>query len=312
MLFQAATGSGYEWLSVLMFAGFFFVLMSGYPVGFGFAGTAIVFGIIGMSVGAFNFNLTRLLPNKWFGTMSDIQLIAIPFFIFLGSILEKSGLAEELLEATGVMLGGLKGGLALAVVIVGTLLAATTGVVAATIIAMGMISLPTMLKYGYDKKLATGTIMAAGTLAQMIPPSLVLVLLSDQLGIGVGDLFAGAIIPGLLMSASYAIYAVTVGYLRDGSAPALPLSARNIHGKALAFMVIKSFVPTLLIIFSVLGFIFAGLATPTEAGAVGAVAAVILSLIKGKLTWKVLKDASNATMRTTSLVVIICIYRYWR
>ena len=305
MLFQAATGSGYEWLSVLMFAGFFFVLMSGYPVGFGFAGTAIVFGIIGMSVGAFNFNLTRLLPNKWFGTMSDIQLIAIPFFIFLGSILEKSGLAEELLEATGVMLGGLKGGLALAVVIVGTLLAATTGVVAATIIAMGMISLPTMLKYGYDKKLATGTIMAAGTLAQMIPPSLVLVLLSDQLGIGVGDLFAGAIIPGLLMSASYAIYAVTVGYLRDGSAPALPLSARNIHGKALAFMVIKSFVPSVLIIFSVLGFIFAGLATPTEAGAVGAVAAVILSLIKGKLTWKVLKDASNATMRTTSLVVII-------
>jgi tripartite ATP-independent transporter DctM subunit len=305
MLFQAATGSGYEWLSVLMFAGFFFVLMSGYPVGFGFAGTAIVFGIIGMTVGAFNFNLTRLLPNKWFGTMSDIQLIAIPFFIFLGSILEKSGLAEELLEATGVMLGGLKGGLALAVVLVGTLLAATTGVVAATIIAMGMISLPTMLKYGYDKKLATGTIMAAGTLAQMIPPSLVLVLLSDQLGIGVGDLFAGAIIPGLLMSASYAIYAVTVGYLRDGSAPALPLSARNIHGKALAFMVIKSFVPTMLIIFSVLGFIFAGLATPTEAGAVGAAAAVILSLIKGKLTWKVMKDASNATMRTTSLVIII-------
>jgi tripartite ATP-independent transporter DctM subunit len=304
MLFQQASG-GYEWLAIMMFAGFFVILMSGYPVGYGFAGTAIFFGLIGLAVGAFNFNLTRLLPNKWFGTMSDIQLLAIPFFIYLGSILEKSGLAEELLETTGVLLGGLKGGLALAVVIVGTLLAATTGVVAATIIAMGMISLPTMLKYGYDKKLATGTIMAAGTLAQMIPPSLVLVLLSDQLGVGVGDLYAGALIPGLLLSASYAIYAVAYAYLKPGSAPALPPEARTTRGWALVVRVIKTFLPTVGIIGAVLGTIFAGLATPTEAGAVGSVFAVLLALLKGRLSWKVLKESANATARTTALVIII-------
>jgi tripartite ATP-independent transporter DctM subunit len=304
MLFQLSTG-GYEWLAILMFVGFFFILMSGYPVAFSFAGTAIVFGLIGLAVGAFDLNLLALLPSKWFNTMSDFQLLAIPFFIFLGSILEKSGIAEELLETTGIMLGGLKGGLALAVVIVGTMLAATTGVVAATIIAMGMISLPTMLKYGYDKKLATGTIMASGTMAQMIPPSLVLVLLSDQLGIGVGDLFAGAIVPGLLMSAIYAIYAIAVGYLRDGSAPALPPEARTVKGKALALQVLKSFVPTIGIIIAVLGAIFAGLATPTEAGSVGAIFALVLAALKRRLNLRVIRDASNATMRTTALVIMI-------
>ncbi len=305
MLFQNAPTAGYEWLAILMFAGFFFILMSGYPVSFGFAGTALIFGIIGLSLGAFDFNLTRNLPNKWFGTMSDFQLLAIPFFIFLGSILEKSGVAEELLETTGILLGGLKGGLALAVVVVGTLLAATTGVVAATIIAMGMISLPTMLKYGYDKKLATGTIMAAGTLAQMIPPSLVLVLLSDQLGVDVGALFAGALIPGLMLATAYGIYAVAVGYLVPGSAPALPKEARDIPPRKMFIMVLKSFIPTVGVILAVLGTIFAGLAGPTEAGAVGAVFAMLLALVKGRLSWKVLTEAANATARTTALVVVI-------
>jgi tripartite ATP-independent transporter DctM subunit len=305
MLSQIASGSGFEWLAIAMFAGFFFILMTGYPVGFSFAGTAMVFGLVGIALGAFNFQLVRLLPGKWFGTMSDVQLIAIPFFIFLGSILEKSGIAEELLETAGILLGGLRGGLALAVVIVGTLLAATTGVVAATIIAMGMISLPTMLKYGYDKKLATGTIMAAGTLAQMIPPSLVLVLLSDQIGVGVGDLFAGAMIPGLLLAASYGVYALVVGRLRPNMAPALPLAARDIHGRALGIKVLKAFVPPILLILMVLGSTFAGLATPTESAGVGAVVAMVLALARGRLSWRVIREAANATMRTTTLVVMI-------
>lgn len=193
----------------------------------------------------------------------------------------------------------------MSVVIVGTLLAATTGVVAATIIAMGMISLPTMLKYGYDKKLATGVIMAAGTLAQMIPPSLVLVLLSDQLGVSVGDLFAGAIIPGLLMSASYAIYAVVLAYIRPEVAPALPPEARPLRGAKLAMRVVKAFIPPVVLILSVLGTIFAGIATPTEAGGIGALAATLLALARGRLKWKMIKDAAYATMRTTSLVLMI-------
>jgi tripartite ATP-independent transporter DctM subunit len=191
---------GYEWLAVAMFVGFFFILMSGYPVAFSFAAAAMVFGGLGLAVGAFDFNLVRLLPNRWFGTMSDFTLLAIPFFVFLGSILEKSGLAEDLLTTVGVLLGPLRGGVALAVVLVGTLLAATTGVVAATVIVMGMLSLPVMLRYGYDKQLATGVILSSGTLAQLIPPSLVLVVLSDQLGVAVSDLFLGALIPGLLLA----------------------------------------------------------------------------------------------------------------
>lgn len=304
--------TGFEWLAIMMFVGFFFILMSGYPVAFGFAGTAIVFGLIGAvidagdpSLNVINLNLLRTLPNKWFGTMSDFTLLAIPFFIFLGSILEKSGLAEDMLETAGMLFGGIRGGLAVAVVIVGTLLAATTGVVAATIIAMGMISLPTMLKYGYDKKLATGVIMASGTLAQMIPPSLVLVLLSDQLGVSVGDLFAGAIVPGLLMAAAYAIYSVALAYIRPHTAPALPPEARPLRGVKLAARVAQAFVPPVVLILAVLGTIFAGIATPTEAGGIGAVAATLLALARGRLRWKMIKDAAYATMRTTSLVLMI-------
>lgn len=304
MLFQEAANP-YQWLAIMMFVGFFVILMTGYPVAFSFAGTAIVFALIGLALGAIDVNLLRTLPNRWFGTMSDFTLLAIPFFIFLGAILEKSGLAEELLDTVGMLLGPLRGGIALAVVLVGTLLAATTGVVAATIIAMGMISLPTMLRYGYDKKLATGTIMAAGTLAQMIPPSLVLVLLSDQIGVSIGDLFAGAIMPGLIMSAAYAIYALVLGALRPDAAPAMPASERTLKGGALAWRVLTALVPTVLVIVSVLGAIFSGWASPTEAGGLGALAAVLLALLKGKLSLKIIREASSATMRTTALVIMI-------
>lgn len=296
---------GYELLALAMFAGFFVLLMTGYPVAFSFAGTAIIFGLIGYAVGAFNPSLVRLLPSRWFGTMSDFTLLAIPFFIYLGAVLEKSGLAEALLETIGILMGPLRGGIALAVVIVGTLLAATTGVVAATVIAMGLISLPAMLRYGYDKQLATGVISASGTLAQLIPPSLVLVVLSDQIGVSVGDLFAGALVPGLVLAAGYAVYCVAIAYIRPGSAPALPLEARNFHGAALGRKVLGAVVPPIVLILVVLGSIFFGIATPTEAGAVGAVGAAFLAWANGKFSWKLLRDAAESTTRNTVLVITI-------
>ena len=296
---------GYEWLAVAMFFGFIVILMAGYPVAFSFAGTAIVFGLIGYYVGAVDPNRLKALLFIWFGTMSNFTLLAIPYFIFLGAILEKSGLAEDLLNTIGILLGPMRGGLGLTVVIVGTLLAATTGVVAATIIVMGMLMLPTMLKYGYDKRLATGLIVSSGTLAQMIPPSLVLVLLSDQVGVDVGDLFMGAVVPGLMLAGSYALYALFVAFTRPGAAPALPPEARTVKGWALALQTLNSVLPPILLIMAVLGSIFGGIATPTEAGTVGAMGALLLAATDGRLNWKLLKDASFSTMRTTSLVVMI-------
>jgi tripartite ATP-independent transporter DctM subunit len=298
---------GFEWLAVAMFAGFFFILLTGYPVAFSFAASAMIFGLIGLSVDAFDLNLVRLLPNRWFGTMSDFTLLAIPFFVFLGAILEKSGLAEELLETVGVLLGPLRGGVALAVVLVGTLLAATTGVVAATVIVMGMLSLPVMLRYGYDKKLATGVIIASGTLAQLIPPSLVLVVLSDQIGVSVGDLFLGALIPGLLLAASYGLYVIGVAWVRPDAAPALPPEARTLRGVALFRRALHAIVPPVLLIFAVLGSIFFGIATPTEAGAVGAVGACILAAANRRLNWQILHSAATTTARITGLVIMILI-----
>ena len=300
-----STGLEYGWLAIAMFAGFFGILMTGYPVSFSFAGTGLVFGLIGWLVGAFDVDRLFLLSNNWFGTMSNFTLLAIPFFVFLGSVLEKSGLAEELLETIGILLGPVRGGVALAVVLVGTLLAATTGVVAATVIIMGMISLPVMLRYGYDKRLAAGVIVASGTLAQLIPPSLVLLVLSDQIGVSVGDLFLGALIPGLMLSFSYILYVAIVAFLKPELAPALPLEARQIQGWALVLKVIKAVVPPVLLIFAILGSIFAGLATATEAGAVGAVGACILAALNRKLDLKLLKDAAHATAVVSSVVIMI-------
>ncbi|NJO80470.1 MAG: TRAP transporter large permease subunit [Cyanobacteria bacterium RM1_2_2] len=296
---------GYEWLAIAMFLGFFIILMSGYPVAYSFAGTAIIFGGIGLLVGAFDLPRLLLLSNVWFGTMSNFTLLAIPFFVFLGAVFEKSGLAEELLETIGILMGSLRGGVALAVVIVGTLLAATTGVVAATVIMMGMLSLPIMLRYGYDQRLATGVIVAAGTLAQLIPPSLVLVVLSDQIGVSVGDLFLGALIPGLMLAGSYALYVLAVALLKPETAPALPLEMRTMSKTRLAQKVVKAVLPPLLLIFAVLGSIFFGIATPTEAGAVGAVGACILAALNRRLNWNLLWDSAHATATVTALVIVI-------
>lgn len=296
---------GYEWLAIAMFVGFFLILMSGYPVAFSFAGTGLVFGLVGWLLGAFEPARLLLLPNIWFGTMANFTLLAIPFFVFLGAVLEKSGLAEALLETIGLVLGPLRGGLALAVVLVGTLLAATTGVVAATVILMGLISLPIMLRHGYDKELAAGTIIASGTLAQLIPPSLVLVVLSDQLGVSVGDLFLGALIPGLMLAAAYAVYVLVVAYVKPGTAPALPLAMRQISHWELLKRAVKAIVPPVLLIFVVLGSIFFGIATPTEAGAVGAVGACGLAAMNGRLTIKLLQEAAHATAIVTGVVLMI-------
>jgi tripartite ATP-independent transporter DctM subunit len=294
-----------QWLGISMFFGFFVILMTGYPVAFSFAGTAVVFGTIGLIVGAFDLNRLLVLSNVWFGTMSNFTLLAIPFFVFLGSVFEKSGLAEELLETIGILMGRVRGGLALAVVLVGTLLAATTGIVAATVIMMGMIALPIMLRYGYDKQLATGVIAASGTLAQLIPPSLVLVVLSDQIGVPVGDLFLGALIPGLMLSAGYALYVLAIAFLKPHVAPALPPEARDFPIGVLVRRVVRAVFPPVLLIGLVLGSIFFGLATPTEAGAVGAVGACALAAFNRRLNWTLLRDAAQSTAMITSLVVMI-------
>lgn len=296
---------GYEWLAIAMFVFFFVLILYGYPVAFSFAGTAVVFVVIGVAVGAFNLNLLKLLPNRWFGTMSDFTLLAIIYFVFMGAVFEKSGLAERLLTTVGILLGPMRGGLALAVVLVGTLLAAATGVVAATVIVMGLISLPIMLKYGYNHQLATGIITASGTMAQLLPPSLVLVVLSDQIGVSVGDLFLGALFPGLILSGLYALYVLLIALVRPQDAPALPLEARTVNGAALFRQTMVAVVPPVLLIFAVLGSIFFGIATPTEAGAVGAIGACILAVINRNMTWGLIKAAARSTANITALVIMI-------
>jgi len=263
--------------------------------------------MIGVSLGIFDPILIRALPSRIFGIASNFTLLAIPYFIFLGAMLEKSGLAEDLLDTMGVLFGPMRGGLAIAVVVVGALLAATTGVVAATVVAMGLISLPIMLRYNYNKQLATGVICASGTLGQIIPPSVVLVVLGDQLGVSVGRLFIGSLIPGLLLAAALAFYCWTVAQIKPDMAPALPLAARTLKGGALALRVLKVMVPPLLLIMAVLGSIFFGLATATEAGAVGALGATILAAFNRRLNFRTFREVSDATLRTTTMVIFILI-----
>ncbi|MGD9833257.1 MAG: TRAP transporter large permease subunit, partial [Piscinibacter sp.] len=210
----------------LMFAGLFVFLLSGIPVAFGLAATGLLFGFIGMEAGLFGANLFQALPLRVFGIMQNDTLLAIPFFTFMGIVLERSGMAEDLLETVGQVFGPLRGGLAVAVILVGALLAATTGVVAAAVISMGLISLPIMLRYGYNRTIATGTITASGTLAQAIPPSLVLIVLADQLGRSVGDMYSGALIPGLLLVGLYLVFVVLVAIVKPSWVPALPPEAR--------------------------------------------------------------------------------------
>ncbi len=291
-----------ELLGPAMFIALVVALLSGFPVAFGLGGVAVLFGLIGVALGVIDPSFLNALPQRIFGIMSNFTLLAIPAFVFMGSMLEKSGIAQRLLEAMGRLLGGIRGGLALAVVLVGALLAATTGVVAATVTTMGLISLPAMLRAGYDRSLASGVIAASGTLGQIIPPSIVLVVLGDQLGVSVGDLFMGSLIPGLLMAGSFAVYVVVVSNLKPQLAPALQIQAANEGSTPNMARVLLA---PLGLILLVLGSIFFGIATPTEAGALGALGAMGLAAVDGGFSRRGLAEDCDDTLRTTAMVMAI-------
>ena len=294
-------------LAPLMFVVTFVLIFSGYPVAFALGGTALLFAFIGVETGMFDWMLMTAFPQRIFGVMSNYVLLAVPFFIFMGTMLEKSKLAEDLLTTIGLLFGRMRGGLALAVVFVGALLAAATGVVGASVVAMGLISMPVMLRYGYSKELAAGVITASGTLGQIIPPSVVLVVLADQMGISVGDLFVGALIPGVMLAGLYALYVVILAFLYPASAPALPPEERTLRGGALLARVGVVMLPPLVLILLVLGSIFAGVATPTEAGALGAVGAMVLAGLRRRLSLDTLRGSLEETTRLTTMVVFLLV-----
>ncbi|MBN9444440.1 TRAP transporter large permease subunit [Bosea sp. (in: a-proteobacteria)] len=358
-------------MAPVMFATLVVFLLLGYPVAFALAANGLLFAIIGIDLGLFQENFLQALPERIYGTMNNDVLLAVPFFTFMGLVLERSGMAEDLLDTIGQLFGPVRGGLAYAVVFVGALLAATTGVVAASVISMGLISLPIMLRYGYDRRLASGIIAASGTLAQIIPPSLVLIVLADQLGRSVGDMYEGAFIPGLVLSAMYAGYVFLVTIVWPQRAPGLPPEAQTLQdadGKtrrfsllvvaiiafALAYAYMKTFtqvkagsdfvvltmslmvaiafviallnkllrlnllsrmteqvifvmVPPLALIFLVLGTIFIGVATPTEGGAMGASGAILLALMKRRMTFELLRQATESTAKLSAFVLFILV-----
>nr|BCX01389.1 MAG: C4-dicarboxylate ABC transporter [Bacteroidota bacterium] len=296
-----------DWLAPLMFFGALVLIFIGFPVAFALGGVALLFAFLGVELGYFDWHLLLAMPERIFGVMANYTLLAVPFFILMGSILERSGLAEDLLQTIGMLFGPLRGGLAMGVVLVGTLLAAATGVVGASVVAMGLISLPVMLRYRYDPRLATGVILASGTLGQIIPPSVVLIVLGDQMGVSVGDLFWGALLPGLLLASLYAIYVIGIALLRPSAAPALPAEVRSPGGWTLWRRVLGVLLPPLSLIGLVLGSIFVGLATPTEAGALGAVGAMGLAALRGRLSRKALWESLDQTVRLVSMVMMLLI-----
>lgn len=358
-------------MAPVMFAALVLFLLLGYPVAFALAANGLLFALVGIELGMFQENFLQALPERIYGTMNNDVLLAIPFFTFMGLVLERSGMAEDLLDTIGQLFGPVRGGLAYAVIFVGALLAATTGVVAASVISMGLISLPIMLRYGYDRRLASGVIAASGTLAQIIPPSLVLIVLADQLGRSVGDMYEGAFIPGLVLAGLYAGYVFLVTIVYPKRAPGLPPEAqtlRDADGKtrrfsllvvailsfcvAYAYMkrytkvdagadfvvltmsimvgvslvialinkmlglkllsrmteqVIFVMVPPLALIFLVLGTIFIGVATPTEGGAMGAAGAILLAFSKRRLSFELLKQATESTAKLSAFVLFILV-----
>lgn len=291
----------------LMFGGALVLIFTGYPVAFALAGVALIFALLGSWTGDFDLVLLRAMPERTFGIMSNYTLLAVPFFIFMGSVLEKARLAEDLLETIGVLFGRFRGGLALGVIFVGALLAAATGVVGASVTAMGLIALPVMLRNGYRDDFALGVISASGTLGQIIPPSIVLIVLGDQLGVSVGGLFRAAVIPGLLLTGGYALYVIGVAILSPATAPAMPAHLRETSGSALLRRVLRSLIPPLALIIVVLGSIFMGIATPTEAGALGAVGAMILALLNGTFDRRALDASMEVTLRLTVMVIFLLI-----
>ena len=358
-------------MAPIMFASLIIFLMFGYAVTFSLAACGLFFGFVGVELGMIQPAFLQSLPLRMFGIMQNDTLLAIPFFTFMGLILERSGMAEDLLDTIGQLFGPIRGGLAYAVILVGAMLAATTGVVAASVISMGLISLPIMLRYGYDRRVAGGVIAASGTLAQIIPPSLVLIVLADQLGKSVGDLYKGAFIPGFVLTGLYVVYILVVSFIRPQWVPALPAEARTIREddgtsglRSLTVLVVLSvlaavgfaksrpatvpldelivtsmcvgvgvafaaslankltglgllsrmaervtfvLIPPLALIFLVLGTIFLGIATPTEGGAMGAVGALVMALMRGRIDLKLIRQAMDSTMKLSCFVLFILI-----
>ena len=366
----------------IMFAGLIVFLLLGFPVAFSLGACGLLFGFVGIELGVFPASVMAWLPQRLIGIMANDTLLAVPFFTFMGLILERSGMAEDLLDTVGQVFGPIRGGLALAVIFVGALLAATTGVVAASVISMGLISLPIMLRYGYDRSLSSGVIAASGTLAQIIPPSLVLILMADQLGRSVGEMYKGAFIPGFMLMGLYVLWVVILAIFKPHAVPALPPEARiyreddgrsgylslavvmvlstglaiflaahmaDVHtwwqgeevldvptdekvvtamcgGTFLAFVIASInrvfklgllsrlaervtfvLIPPLLLIFLVLGTIFLGIATPTEGGAMGAMAALVIGFARGRLNMKLLQQALASTTKLASFVMFIMV-----
>jgi len=360
-------------LAPIMFLNLVVFLLLGFPVAFSLAAVGMLYGLIAIEFGLMQPALFQALPQRIFGIIANDALLAVPFFTLMGLILERSGMAEDLLDTIGQLFGSVRGGLAVAVVFVGALLAATTGVVSASVISMGLISLPIMLRYGYDRRLATGVIAASGTLSQIIPPSLVLIILADQLGRSIGDMYRGAIVPGFMLAACYVLYVMLSAFFRPQSAPALPAEARvyvepdgsrgtrsllvltliaagiawlgdqwyfNAHEaridekivvwlllwgmsawlialvnkwfklgllSRLAERVTFVMIPPLFLVFLVLGTIFIGVATPTEGGAMGAVGALIMAWVRGRFSWKLLRQAMDTTTKLACFVVFILV-----
>jgi len=310
-----------EWLSLVLFALIIAALMAGFPVAFTLAGVSLAFASLCSLFGAFDMGILEALPSRLFGSMQNQTLVAVPLFIFMGLVLERARIAESLLETLGELFGHGRGGIAIAVVVVGALLAASTGIVGATVVTMGLLSLPAMLKSGYDPRIACGTICASGTLGQIIPPSIILVLLGDVLSsayqqsqlragnfapesVSVGDLFAGAMLPGLLLVALYIGYLLSVAWLQPARMPPPPAEVLAVRGH-LGRRVLKALLAPLTLIVAVLGSIIAGFATPTEAAAVGAAGSLAIALMRRSLPLARLREVMQGTVRLTSMVFII-------
>jgi len=292
-----------EYISLVLFGIVFALLLLGYPVAFTLGGVSLIFGFFTFGLGFF-----QLLPLRIWGTMTNYVLIAVPLFVYMGLMLEKSGLAEELLETMALLFGRMRGGLAISVIMVGAVLAASTGIVGATVVTMGLLSLPTMLKRGYTPELATGTICAAGTLGQIIPPSIVLVLLGSIMNISIGDMFVGAVVPGLLLVVLYIIWILVVAMFHGKSAPAMPKSELDaFRGKHMMKRIVRAFLLPMFLILAVLGSIFAGVASPTEAAAVGALGATLLTVWQKKLNLQTLRDVMRGTTTLTCMVFVLLV-----
>jgi tripartite ATP-independent transporter DctM subunit len=295
--------TGTEVLAVFMLVGFFALLMAGVPVAITLATSGFVFGFLGFGTGLFN-----LLPARIYGVVSNYQWLAIPLFVFMGVMLEKSRLAEDLLDVVGHLAGPVRGGMALGIIAVGVLMGATTGIVGATVITLGLLTLPTLLRRGYHPGVACGAICASGTLGQIIPPSLILILLSDILQLSVGTLFAAAVMPGLLLAALYCAYIALLGIVRPQAVPAIPEDERNaMSRRELWLKFFKVVLPPLALVLSVLGSIIAGVAAPTEAASMGALGSILVTAFARRLSLKVLTETVQATTRITAMVMFILI-----